>query len=440
MCERDTARYPGRVRTSPRKLSLSFGPDRNFYESPEETPEESDEIKERTGIIEEENVTSALYYNDDGRGFSNGMCDYHTNRFDLQDIHGELLEDTEEESEDDSTVEGGEEMEEDNASAQSVRWCYCHDASDMVSDPQQTHTFTNRYSNKERPEKQYKQVLVFNQNCAIMEAYPRRYFVENSMELNNKSLITAAESILDPILYSADLGVAQVTWKLEVVIVKRNEATEYVRSVGLLDYNNRHCRRLLGMAMDMEDEVHDVMVHTGATLYQVVMELLIMARLTVNDDVQERYRVIKDKYRLIYPMDAWKNTKEEYIEPTPTDRTIMLKKIEEDLIEPAMDMLGDVNEELNHAVERVYWWRPVSTRYENLKQKRKKFSNGCMNAAAMLEISAMYLVYMASGRDEATLGSRVNVFGGRNQFLKVIGPSECELCGNEVIPEDNMSL
>ena len=63
-----------------------------------------------------------------------------------------------------------------------------------------------------------------------------------------------------------------------------------------------------------------------------------------------------------------------------------------------------------------------------------------MNAAAMLEISAMYLVYMASGRDEATLGSRVNVFGGRNQFLKVIGPSECELCGNEVIPEDNMSL
>ena len=147
----------------------------------------------------------------------------------------------------------------------------------MVSDPQQTHTFTNRYSNKERPEKQYKQVLVFNQNCAIMEAYPRRYFVENSMELNNKSLITAAESILDPILYSADLGVAQVTWKLEVVIVKQNEATEYVRSAGLLDYNNRHCRRLLGMAMNEEKAAHDVMVHTGATLYQVVMKFLIMA-------------------------------------------------------------------------------------------------------------------------------------------------------------------
>ena len=43
---------------------------------------------------------------------------------------------------------------------------------------------------------------------------------------------------------------------------------------------------------------------------------------------------------------------------------------------------------------------------------------------------------MTSGRDEATLGSNVNVFGGRNQFLKVIGPSECELCRNEVIPED----
>ena len=32
-----------------------------------------------------------------------------------------------------------------------------------------------------------------------------------------------------------------------------------------------------------------------------------------------------------------------------------------------------------------------------------------MNAAAMLEISAIYLVYIASERDEATLGSIVNI-------------------------------
>ena len=44
------------------------------------------------------------------------------------------------------------------------------------------------------------------------------------------------------------------------------------------------------------------------------------------------------------------------------------------------------------------------------------FCNVCMNATALLEISAMYLVYMVSGRDEATLESNVNVFRGRNQF------------------------
>ena len=58
----------------------------------------------------------------------------------------------------------------------------------------------------------------------------------------------------------------------------------------------------------------------------------------------------------------------------------------------------------------------------------------------MLEISAMYLIYMVRGWDEATLGSSVNVFGGRNQFLKVIGPSECQFCGNGIIEEDEITI
>ena len=52
----------------------------------------------------------------------------------------------------------------------------------------------------------------------------------------------------------------------------------------------------------------------------------------------------------------------------------------------------------------------------------------------------MYLIYMASGRDEATLGSCVDVFGGRNQFLKVIGALEYHLCGNEIIEEDELLI
>ena len=36
--------------------------------------------------------------------------------------------------------------------------------------------------------------------------------------------------------------------------------------------------------------------------------------------------------------------------------------------------------------------------------------------------------------------SSVDVFGGRNQFLKVIGASECHLCGNEIIEEDELLI
>ena len=137
-----------------------------------------------------------------------------------------------------------------------------------------------------------------------MQAYERHYFVENSIEQNNRSLVIALGPIIDPILYSVDLVVAQVTWKLEWVVAKQNEAREFVQKVGLLDNNNRHCCcRLLEMAMNMEDEFHDVMMHIGATLYEVVMELLIMARFTTNDDVQQRYSVIKDHYRQMYPVD-----------------------------------------------------------------------------------------------------------------------------------------
>ena len=198
---------------------------------------------------------------------------------------------------------------------------------------------------------------------------------------------------------------ARVTSKIEWVVTWQNEAKQFVENVGLPNNNNRHCRRLNGMAMKEEEDAHDEMVHNGATLYQVAMELLIMARFNEDDHLRERYRKTKDKHRLTYPADPWKNIQEEYIEPSAKDRVIMPRKIDTDLIEPARDILYDVKEDLNHALLMIWEFAPVSTRYRKLEEKRKEFSNGCLNAAALLEISAMYLIYMASGRDEATLGS-----------------------------------
>ena len=51
---------------------------------------------------------------------------------------------------------------------------------------------------------------------------------------------------------------------------------EFEQNLGLLDSNNRNSRRVLEMAKHDKDEAHDMMVHTRATLYQVVIELLNM--------------------------------------------------------------------------------------------------------------------------------------------------------------------
>ena len=88
----------------------------------------------------------------------------------------------------------------------------------MTAHPKPTHTFTTTYVNKERPEGQHKVVYEFKHNCAIVKNYVRCYFVDKSMEQNNRSLITALEQLLDPILSSVDLAVARVTSKIEWVV------------------------------------------------------------------------------------------------------------------------------------------------------------------------------------------------------------------------------
>ena len=97
----------------------------------------------------------------------------------------------------------------------------------MTLDPQHTHMFITPRVNNKRPERQHKAVFVFNQNYAIMEAYECCYFVENSIEQNNRSLITTLEPILDQTLYSVDQAVAQVIGKIELVIHKRNQVRNF---------------------------------------------------------------------------------------------------------------------------------------------------------------------------------------------------------------------
>ena len=93
---------------------------RNFYELPEDTPEERDgtSIQQRTRDIEKENETSPVSCNDAGGGFS--ICGFPTNRFDSQDESDELSEESEEENIASSSYERDIEIERDVVPAQPV--------------------------------------------------------------------------------------------------------------------------------------------------------------------------------------------------------------------------------------------------------------------------------------------------------------------------------
>ena len=92
------------------------------------------------------------------------------------------------------------------------------------------------------------------------------------------------------------------------------------------------------------------------------MELLIMTQFNVDDDVQDHYREIKDHYYQMYPADTCKNTEEEFIEQTAKDRATIMKKINKDLVEPTIDILDDMKEELNLALLMIYDLGPISSR------------------------------------------------------------------------------
>ena len=181
----------------------------------------------------------------------------------------------------------------------------------------------------------------------------------------------------------------------------------------------------------------DIMVHAAATLYQISIELLNMARF-FEEDLQELFRVAKDHHRLVFLADPWKNDQEEFRKPTKEDCTNLLKKMDVDLIQAVVDKLDDVKVDLDDALVRIYDFQPLSTKYKKLEKKRLKFSKVCIDAAAMLEIDGMYLVYMGIGRNAAFIDCEADVFARENQFLKVLGESDCTMCGNVMIEEDNM--
>ena len=257
-------------------------------------------------------------------------------------------------------------------------------------------------------------------------------YFHGSIEDNHRDLIAMTSLIQDEILQSIGSQLSYATTKMETAIRNVEDAKIYEEKAKLPDgYHSRYSSRVRGIAKYAKREGRDIMIHAAATLYLIAMELLNMGRFIEGEDLQDLFRVAKDFHRITYLADPWKDEEEQFRKPTKVDCTSLLQKIEDDLVTSAVDKLDNVREDLDDALSRIYDFQPISTKYYKLQKNRIKFSKVCIDVAAMLEIGAMYLVYMASGRNAAFINCKVDVFGSENQFLKLLGESECPMCGNE---------
>ena len=244
--------------------------------------------------------------------------------------------------------------------------------------------------------------------------------------------------IQDQILQSIRSEVGYASIKMQSAIRNYEDSAIYEeKAKHPVGYQSRYSVRVLGIGKNNEMVAQDIMVHAAATLYQISIELLNMARFIEEEDLQELFRVAKDHHRLVFLADPWKNDQEEFRKPTKEDCTSLLEKMDVDLIQAAVDKLDDVKVDLDDALVRIYDFQPLSTKYKKLEKKRLKFSKVCIDAAAMLEIGGMYLVYMGIGRNAAFIDCKVDVFASENQFLKVVGESDCTMSANILIEEEN---
>ena len=105
-------------------------------------------------------------------------------------------------------------------------------------------------------------------------------------------------------------------------------------------------------------------------------------------------------------------------------------------------MLSNVKADLEatmYSITNLYYTGTTDDEYEDLYDQRSILRNVCIHAAVMLEISSMYLIYMARGRCAPFY--KVELFSGENQLLQKIEDWECKMCGNALlIEDDNMSV
>ena len=116
--------------------------------------------------------------------------------------------------------------------------------------------------------------------------------------------------------------------------------------------------------------------------------------------------------------------------------------IEEDLNRFVIDKLADIKIDLEEKMGEIKSLEKESSaaddEYQQLFDLRSTFRNVCIHTAVMLEIGALYLIYMSRGKDAPFY--KIDLYRSENQLLQKIEDWECQMCGNALIQEDDMSL
>lgn len=424
--------YPTRVRTTPKKLTLGFGAARSFCEFPEDTQEGIDGsmILERNGETDEENMTSPLYSNGDGSGFS--VCNFHTTRrFNLQgNKTGDVSPD--------GTLEEGEEVPFIRQMMYStVRLCSCGPNTNSWY-AHGTHTFPLLITDSERTERGQKSVVSFNLTRLKIEAQDRSYDQKGFLH-NHTCTMSMLNLLVDDVLPSLQSELWRVQDNMEWARKQEKEADNRNVKEGRASFVSFRCTN---NAKKDKEEGKEMMIHSAATQYLVALQLVKMAQKCKGENLKEELLEQHNILRQEFVEHKWKDHKGELCQPTSKKMRKCLVMIEEDLNRLVIHKLSDIKIDLEEKMGEIKSLEEESSaaddEYQQLFGLRSTFRNVCIHTAVMLEIGALYLIYMSRGKDAPFY--KIDLYRSENQLLQKIEDWECKMCGNALIPEDDMSL
>ena len=143
--------------------------------------------------------------------------------------------------------------------------------------------------------------------------------------------------------------------------------------------------------------------------------------------------------RQTFVEDKWEDQKGQLCEPGTKQMKKCVHVIEEDLIVPAINELADIQIDLEGEMEEIIGLEEDScdthNQYKQLYKLSSTFRKVCIRTAVMLEIGAMYLIYMSRGKNSPFY--KIDLFQSEDQLLQKIEDWECKMCGNARLVEDD---